>query len=103
MKQKTLKVPRSVSTELENAAREFDQADYSPKFQKAPPAEQHRHDLAILRARRTPGRPVSGAGAERIQITVERKLLADADEMARQKHLSRSALIAHGLRLALAS
>ena len=103
MKKKTSKVRRLVATELEDASRDFDQADYPPKFQKAPTAEQRRHDLAILRARRTPGRPVSGAGAERIQITVERKLLADADEMARQKHLSRSALIAHGLRLALAS
>ena len=103
MKKKASKARPSISAELEIASSEFDRPDYSPTFRKAPPGEKRRHDLILRRAKRRVGRPMIGGGAERIQVTVERKLLAEADELARRKHVSRSALIAQGLRLALAS
>jgi hypothetical protein len=47
------------------------------------------------------GRPVKGRGAERVTITLERGLLGRADEFASAHNLSRSELIAAGLRLAM--
>lgn len=92
---------RSDAEEVEAAARLFNREDYEPKFLKPPAAEKRRHDAAVKRARR--GRPRVGAGARRIQITVERNLLAIADRRAREERISRSELIARGLRMALAS
>jgi len=92
---------RSDSAEVAAAARLFDREDYDPKFLKPPVSEKRRHDAALKRARR--GRPRVGAGAKRIQITVERNLLAVADRRAHEERISRSELIARGLRLALAS
>jgi hypothetical protein len=95
---------RSLTTaELEAMTREFERPDYSPRFAKAPRAEQLRHDRAIREARKKRGRPVVGKGAERIQITVERSLLDEADTFAKQRRISRSELIARGLRMAMAS
>lgn len=91
------------SAELEAMSREFEAADYAPRFAKAPATERKRHDAAIRRAKRKQGRPPVGAGARRVQITVERTLLAKADRAARQERISRSELIARGLKLALAS
>jgi hypothetical protein len=87
---------------LNELSKEFDQPDYMPRFGRAPLGEQRRHDRALLKARRKRGRPTIGEGAERIQITVERTLLAEADHFARGKRISRSELIARGLRMALA-
>ena len=92
---------RSDTDEVDAAARLFDREDYEPKFLKPPPGEKRRHDAAAKRARC--GRPTIGAGAKRIQITVERNLLAVADRRAREESISRSELIARGLRLALAT
>lgn len=89
--------------ELEAAASEFDGLDYAPRFAEVSLSERRRHDQAIRRAKRKRGRPIVGKGAERIQITVERSLLHAADCFARGQHISRSELIARGLRLALAS
>jgi hypothetical protein len=96
--------PRELTVaELEAVSRDFDRLDFSPGFRKAPAGEQSRHDRAIRQALRKRGRPPVGGGAERIQITVERTLLAQADELAKCERISRSELIARGLRLALAS
>ena len=48
------------------------------------------------------GRPRVGAGAEKIHISVERTLLRQADATARKLKLSRSEIVAHGLRAFLA-
>jgi len=101
MKPKTTK--RLTDGRREAAAREFDQPDYQPRFGKAPVPEQRRHDRAIRQAKRRRGRPPIGKGAERIQVSLERSLLAQADDLAEREHISRSELIARGLRLALAS
>lgn len=89
--------------ELEAASREFNRPDYSPRFGKAPATHQRRHDAAIRQAKRMRERHSVSAGALRIQITVERGLLAEADGLARRQRISRSELVARGLRLALAS
>ena len=97
------KTVRMTASELEAASRDFDRPDYSPRFATAPAAEQHRHDRAIRGAKRKRGRPTIGQGAQRIQVTVERKLLSEADRYARHERISRSQLITRGLKMALAS
>jgi hypothetical protein len=49
------------------------------------------------------GRPVIGAGAKQVAVTLERGLLARADAYARQRGLKRSEMIARGLTLLMAS
>lgn len=87
--------------ELVRATREFD-TEREPRFLKPPAAEKRRHDALVRKIKRRRGRPRVGAGAERLQITVERSLLSRADRFARAQGLSRSELIAHGLLLAMA-
>ena len=50
------------------------------------------------RAARKAGRPRIGKGAERFTITLERELAKQAEALAKRRHMSRSELIAHGLR-----
>jgi hypothetical protein len=47
------------------------------------------------------GRPRVGLGAEKIRISVERGLLRAADAFAKQNGLTRSELVARGLRTVL--
>ena len=58
---------------------------------------------ALTRAARKGGRPRIGAGAQRINITVERTLLKKADAYARKRGLTRAALVAEGLGRILAA
>jgi hypothetical protein len=55
------------------------------------------------RARRRPGRPPTGRGAQVISVTVERSLLERSDALAEKMGLSRAALVARGLRAVLAA
>jgi hypothetical protein len=70
---------------------------------------RHTHPLqpqdrrALARAARRAGRPRIGAGARRINITVEQTLLTHADAYARKHGLSRAALVAEGLMRVLAA
>lgn len=64
-----------------------------------------RHDKIMKRARleverklRARGRPKVGKGAQRIMVTVERGLLSEADAFAKRRQMSRSQLIAEGLK-----
>jgi ribbon-helix-helix CopG family protein len=72
-----------------------------------PPDVKARIDAQAAEARRVfesgkpVGRPVVGAGAERVTFSIERELLAAADAFARASGRSRSDLIAEGLRLAM--
>jgi hypothetical protein len=102
MRTKRKSRPTASPLALRQAAAQFDREDYSPRFLKAPADQRRRHDRAIRLAKRKRGRPPVGGGAERIQITVERTLLAEADRLARWQQMSRSELIARGLRMALA-
>jgi len=61
-------------------------------------------DRALLRrAKRKGGRPKVGQGAKRVLITVERGLLKKADAYAKGKGMTRSELIARGLRSVIGS
>ncbi len=53
--------------------------------------------------RRKAGRPVVGAGSKLIAVSIERDLLKEADRYAKAHAMKRAQLIAHGLRLAMAS
>jgi hypothetical protein len=53
--------------------------------------------LQHQRARR-PGRPKVGRGAKRVMITVEKGLLKAADDYAKRIGMSRSELVANGIR-----
>jgi len=53
---------------------------------------------ALERAAGKGGRPRVGAGAKRINITVEKTLLDKADAYARRYGLSRAAVVAQGLK-----
>ena len=62
-----------------------------------------RDRAALAQASRKAGRPRQGAGAERINITVERNLLNLADAYARKHKMTRAALVAEGLRRVVAA
>lgn len=53
------------------------------------------------RARRKPGRPVVGKGAQRVLVTIERGLLRRSDAYAKQHGLTRAKLVARGLETVL--
>jgi len=88
------------ATELAKATKEFD-SEQSPRFLAPAPKDLKAHDALIRRIKRSRGRPLIGAGAERVQITVERNLLASADEFAQSLGITRSELIANSLRQTL--
>ncbi len=80
--------------ELSEATKEFDEEfviDRSRPLSK-------RERAVWNRAKGKGGRPRVGAGAEAVSVTIERTLLRDADRLALQLGLSRSQLIARGLR-----
>ena len=82
--------------ELERATRQYDREMLDVPTVPIPPAVKARHDRIM--AGRGRGRPKVGKGARRVLITVERDLLKDADKVAKLRGLSRSQLIAMGLR-----
>jgi hypothetical protein len=86
------------STELEQATREFDKEFVGETFTQ--PTPKQREQLA--KAKRKRGRPRNGQGCRTISVTVERRLLAKADRLAKKLHVSRAALIAQGLQGVLA-
>jgi len=81
------------TAELREATKEFDQDFISDTF-GPPTAEQRAQDL---RARQKRGRPRNGAGSKTISVTVEARLLAKTDRLAKKLHLPRAVLIARGL------
>jgi len=97
---------RMNADELAAATAEFDRpAPGALQIRRAPGREKARLARAMARpngAGGAIGRPIVGEGAERINITVERGLLKDADNFADAHGMTRSQLIAEGLRLAMA-
>jgi hypothetical protein len=84
--------------ELNRLAREAAKVDYSNTRPLTP--SDHR---ALKRAARKGGRPRIGAGAKRINITVERTLLKTIDAYARRHGMTRAAVVAEGLRKLIAA
>jgi len=55
------------------------------------------------RAKRKPGRPREGQGAQVISICIEKGLLKQSDGLARRMGISRARLVTRGLRAMLAA
>lgn len=89
---------RMSTADLAAATKEFDE-DFV--FEKAKPltaADRKRHARARKR-----GRPKARQGVENVRITIDRGLLREVDAFARARRMSRSELIARGLRAVLAA
>jgi hypothetical protein len=85
--------------QLAAATAEFDREMVVDEFR--PPTRQSR--ARFERARRKRGRPRRGEGAQAISVTVERRLLAETDTLAKDLGLTRAGVIARGLRAVLAA
>jgi hypothetical protein len=85
------------TAELAKATREFDKEFAFLKTHPLTAKDRQRHECARKR-----GRPVVGLGAEKIRVSVERSLLDRADSFAEQHGISRSEMIARGLRAVMA-
>lgn len=83
--------------QLAQATSEYDHPGTTPKFLKLPAALA----AAEKRIRTGRGRPVVGKGSQRVTITVERALLTAANKLAKTRKMTRSELIALGLKLAM--
>jgi hypothetical protein len=75
----------------------YDREDLS--LDQLKPLSREDRRLHARAARR--GRPRVGQGAKRVLVSVERGLLADADAAAHRLKISRSELVARGLRAAI--
>ncbi|MCE5266354.1 MAG: hypothetical protein LLG00_00510 [Planctomycetaceae bacterium] len=80
------------TAELREATKEFDQEFIGETFRPATPQELARFERARKR-----GRPRNGLGAKTISVTVEKRLLAQTDRLAKKLQVPRAALIARGL------
>ena len=81
------------AAELADATKEYDQPGMIDRTRPMTPAERAEE----RKARRRAGRPRIGRGSERINITIERGLLTEADAVARRQKIGRSELIARSL------
>lgn len=90
---------KMTAEELDAEVARFDRE--IPQSQMKPLTRAQRE--VLKRARRKGGRPRIGQGARGVLITAERGLLNRADLYARTKGLSRSKLIARGLKSILGS
>jgi len=88
--------PSMKTEELAKVTSEFDE-DFA--FLKGRPLTKR--DRRLHAATRKRGRPRVGLGAEKIRVSVERGLLAKSDAFARKHKLTRSDVIARGLRAVL--
>lgn len=98
MKKKKQKPYWEMNTrELAEATKEFDQEFVLDRGSR--PLNAAERGQFRRAAKRGPGRPLVGKGSARINITIERGLLAEADAIGRRENIGRSELIARGLRL----
>lgn len=81
------------------AAKEFDEEMVIESFSEPPPAARAKWARAAAKR----GRPRRGAGATVISVSVEQGLLERADWTAKRLGITRSELIARGLRAAMAA
>jgi len=81
------------TAKLDAMAAEFDREFVADTFGSISRSERARFE----RARKRPGRPRIGAGAQAISVTVEKNLLRAIDRIAKQRKTTRARLIAKGL------
>jgi len=88
--------------EMSDAQRDAEVAQFDKEAPGVPGKPLTTRDQVLHRkAGLKVGRPRVGQGAERVLITVERGLLRKADSYAKRRGMSRSELIAHGLKYIL--
>lgn len=84
------------TAELREATKEFDQEFIGDTFGPPTPEQRARFERARKR-----GRPRNGLGAKTISVTVEKRLLAKTDRLAKKLHVPRAVLVARGLQAVL--
>ena len=82
--------------ELRYATKDLDAPEFRPRFLK--PTRKQKSLLSKFMTKVRRGRPPTGEGAEKIYISLEKGLLREADQFARQRGQSRSGMIAEALR-----
>lgn len=97
MRKPNKKYSEMTPAELAEATKEFNENFAFTKGRPLTPAEKKQHATARRR-----GRPRIGQGAEKIRVSVERGLLNQTNAFAKRHGLSRSEMIARGLRAVLA-
>lgn len=85
--------------QLREATKQYDVEDLSPPRSKPVAPKLQAAERRIRK--NLGGRPKIGQGAKRVLITVEQGLLKEADRVAKARKMSRSELIAMGLRMAM--
>jgi len=96
MKQKKKKRYQDMNAaELAEATKEFDLPGTIDRTRPMTAVERAQE----RKARHAGGRPVIGRGAKRINLTIERGLLAQTDALARREKVGRSELVSRGLKL----
>jgi hypothetical protein len=95
MKKKIKRYQDMNAAELAQATKEYDRPGTIDRTRPMTSAERAEE----RNARHPGGRPRIGRGSERINITIERGLLAKADAVARQQKIGRSELIARSLQM----
>ena len=78
---------------------EFDREFVADSFREPSPRNRANWE----RAKRKPGRPREGQGAQVISISIEKGLLKQSDGLARRMGISRARLVARGLGAVLAA
>lgn len=81
------------TAELRKATAEFDREYVGDTFGPPTSAQRERFE----RVKRKRGRPQVGAGSKTISVTVETRLLAKTDRLAKKLQVPRAVLIARGL------
>lgn len=89
------------AAELARATSEYDNEFGADRH--ARPLTANQRALHHRAAKRGPGRPRIGKGAAKLYISMERGLLQQADAFARSRGITRSELIARGVRAMLDS
>ena len=85
--------------QLAKSASEFDHEFVVDGFAEPSSAQRSLFE----RARRKPGRPKEGRGAQVISVSVERSLLERSDALAKTMGITRARLVARGLKAVLAA
>lgn len=85
--------------EKERQLKEFDREFVGDEFKPLTAKQRAQWE----RAKRKPGRPVRGAGAKVISLSVEKQLLQKADEEAKRRHISRAQFFEMGIKQLLAA
>ena len=94
MKKRQKPYSEMTTSELREATGEFDQ-----EIKRFPPGRAlTASQKAMLEKAKERGRPRIGEGAAHVQITMERGLLRDVDQVARARGMTRSQLIAQSVK-----